>query len=210
MIISHKHKFIFIAIPKTATHAIRIAVRPWLDKQDEEQVHLFVNKELPYEEIAKYQHGHIKCKEIKPLLSEEVWNTYFKFAIVRNPYDRFVSYCAFKYRENPDFAKNPQPYLYQALLNKKNHKQILFIPQTEFLYDDSNISLINYAGRYENLQASYDSVCESVNLPKSLLETVNSSEHKPYKEYYNDELKEMVYNFYEKDFLHFGYPKDLL
>jgi hypothetical protein len=210
MIISHKYKFIFTAIPKTATHAIRFAVRPFLDDQDQEQVGLFVKKEFPYEELAKIQHGHIKCLEIKPFLGVEVWNSYFKFAIVRNPYDRFVSYCAFMNKNNPDFTKNPQPYMYQALLNKKTHKHILFIPQSDFICDANDQLMINYTGRYETLQSSYDTVCDSINLTKSSLETINSSTHMPYKEYYNDELKEMVYNFYKKDFIHFGYSKDLL
>jgi hypothetical protein len=210
MIISHKHKFIFAAIPKTATHAIRFAVRPFLDDEDQEQVGLFIKKELPYREIAKLPHGHIKCKEIKPLLGEEIWSDYFKFAVVRNPYDRFVSYCAFMNKDNPDFVRNPQPYMYQALLNKKIHRHILFIPQTEFIYDSDSVLMINHVARYETLQTSYDKICEEIGLGKSLLETINTSEHRPFREYYNKELKGMVYNFYKNDFLNFGYVQDLL
>ncbi|MEY3451273.1 MAG: hypothetical protein RL711_1099 [Bacteroidota bacterium] len=209
MIISNKHQFIFIAIPKTATHAIRFAVRPQLGEDDMEQVLLFMNKKMPFKELSAIQHGHIKCKEIQPLLSEEVWHTYFKFAIVRNPYERFVSFCAFTNKDNPNFSKTPQSYMYQALLNKKTHKQILFIPQSEFLFSNEGKLMVDYVGRQESLQESFDDICLQTGLKSEKLQQVNASVHKHYSEYYNDELKRMVYNFYKDDFMNFGYSEDL-
>ena len=44
MIISPLHKFIFAAIPKTGTHAVRQALREHMGPQDMEQVGLFVNR----------------------------------------------------------------------------------------------------------------------------------------------------------------------
>ncbi len=205
MIISHKYKFIFIAIPKTGTHAIRFAVRPYMSESDMEQVGLFIEKKLPFDEIARIKHGHIKAKEIKPFLSEEIWNTYFKFAIVRNPLDRFVSYCAFMNRSNPDFLLNPSPYLYNAILNKNNHKHILFIPQSEFVNDNNNKLMVDYIGRQESLQASFDHVCAVTGMPTRQLEVINNSEHKPYNEYLDNELTEKIKTFYKDDFGNFKY-----
>jgi hypothetical protein len=53
MIISHKHKFIFFAIPRTGTHAIRFALRPFLGEEDWEQVGLFKNSLIPISVILK-------------------------------------------------------------------------------------------------------------------------------------------------------------
>ena len=47
MIISHQHRFIFVAVPKTGTHSVRQALREHLDHEDIEQVGLFVNKAVP-------------------------------------------------------------------------------------------------------------------------------------------------------------------
>ena len=53
------------------------------------------------------QHGHISLQQVRPFLGEEAFASYFKFAFVRNPFDRFVSYCAFMTRESDIFARNP-------------------------------------------------------------------------------------------------------
>ena len=52
MIISFKHKFVFVAVPKTGTHAVRQALRAHLALEDIEQVGLFVQKKLPIPDLA--------------------------------------------------------------------------------------------------------------------------------------------------------------
>jgi hypothetical protein len=209
MIISHTHKLIFVAIPKTATHAIRFALRPHLAEDDLEQVGLFVKKQMPFEEVAKLGHGHIKCADMQPVVGDELWKSYFKFAIVRNPFDRFISYCAFVNVNNPKFEENPTPYLYNALLNKQTHKHILFIPQSEFVCDKDDNIMIDFVGKYEELQKSYDTVCSETGLEFTNLDVINSSKHRSYKEYYNEELVEMVKKHYYKDFVNFNYSFQL-
>ena len=95
MIISHRHKFIFFAVPKTATHTIREALRHHKDEDDWEQQVLYGEQALPIPEIARLKHGHISAEQIRPHLDDAIWNEYFKFAFVRNPFDRFVSTCFF-------------------------------------------------------------------------------------------------------------------
>jgi hypothetical protein len=205
MLISHKHKFIFIAIPKTATHAIRFALRPQMGENDLEQVSLFQNKKLPYEGISNLDHGHIKCTEIMPILGDTIWNTYFKFAIVRNPFDRFISYVAFIHRNNPQFKINPSPFLYNAIINKQTHKHILFKPQTDFIYNEKGKLMIDYVGRYENLQESYNYIANRLGIPSHTLEVVNTSIRNSYIDYFDEELKKFVLNFYRSDLENFNY-----
>ena len=105
MIISHRHRFIFFAIPKTGTHSIRRALRPHLADTDLEQVGLFENRQFPYPELARLKHGHINVEQIRPALGEACFTEYFKFAFVRNPFDRYVSYCAFISRDIIDLLR---------------------------------------------------------------------------------------------------------
>jgi len=61
---------------------------------DLEQVRLFVEKQFSWPKMAKLEHGHITLARVRPFLREEDFNSFLKFAFVRNPFDRFVSYCA--------------------------------------------------------------------------------------------------------------------
>lgn len=210
MIISHKLQCIFVAIPKTATHAIRFSLRKHLDEQtDWEQVGLFVNKSLPIDEIAKVEHGHIKCQEILPFLEPDVWNSYFKFAIVRNPYDRFVSFCAYMQREDLSFEKQALSRMKEMIQNKAMHQRILFRPQYEFITDSAMELMVNFVGRYEQLQTAYQHICTQLHIPSAKLPKVNRSVHKPYTDYYDEELRQRVFEFYRKDFELLGYSEQL-
>ena len=71
MIISLKHRFIFVAIPKTGTHSIRQALRVHLGDEDMEQVGLFVQKKLPIPELAQFKHGHLTLQQLRAAFPPE-------------------------------------------------------------------------------------------------------------------------------------------
>ena len=52
MIVSHAHRYVFVPIPKTGTHAVRQALREHMGPDDIEQVGLFVNRKFPWPELA--------------------------------------------------------------------------------------------------------------------------------------------------------------
>src|SRR3954447_18105256 len=81
MILSHTHKFIFICSSKVGTTSMEEVLRP-------------------LQEGADYDFGspgarivpkHIPPAILRGALPEKVWNAYFKFVFVRNPWDWFIS-----------------------------------------------------------------------------------------------------------------------
>jgi hypothetical protein len=60
-------------------------------------------------------------------------------------------------------------------------------------------------GRYEALQDSMDEICKRLQIEPVLLKKRNVSEHKQYREYYDDELKSAVESFYKEDLKRFSY-----
>lgn len=205
MIISHQHRFVFAAIPKTGTHSVRQALREHMSAEDLEQVGLFVNKRFPFEELAKIRHGHISLQQIRPYLGEEAFSSYFKFAFVRNPFDRFVSYCAFMMRENGAFERAPQDVMRRMLFELRPMHHVLFQPQHCFVTDEQGALLSDYVGRVENMQASYDEVCGRIGIPSTTLGQVNSSRRGSYREYYDQVLIDGVAELYARDLELFGY-----
>ncbi len=205
MIISHAHKFIFFAVPKTGTHAVRQILRTHLSKDDWEQQMLTGNQKLPIPEIAEIGHGHITVREIRPYLSQEIWNEYHKFAFIRNPFDRFISVCAFLNRENPAFAKSPLAWMKEALSRPRFRERVLVREQFEQLCNEEREIGVDSVCRYENLQESLDAVLGKLSLPSSPLSVLNSSEHRVYSEYYDEELKGLVQALYSTDIDEFNY-----
>lgn len=205
MIISHQHRYIFAAIPKTGTHSVRRALREHLSPEDLEQVGLFVNKRFPYAELARISHGHLSLEQIRPFVGEEVFSGYFKFAFVRNPFDRFVSYCAFMTRENGAFERSPREVMRHLLFTVRPMHHVLFKPQHEFITSKDGIVLADHVGRVEEMQVSYDAICERIGIPSQALEQVNSSRRGGYRDYYDQALVDGVRDLYRRDLELFGY-----
>lgn len=210
MIISHKHRFIFFAVPKTATHAIRTALRSCLDPNDWEQQILFGRQSLPIPAIARLQHGHVSARQLQPHVSTDIWESYFKFGFVRNPFDRFVSICFFLMRNDPDFAASPVSSMKRLISKDSFQRRILVRPQSELLVDESGQTVMDVVGRYENLQQSFDTICDAIDIPRTDLTTRNPSQHKSFVEYFDDELTETIGRFYAQDFKDYCYDRELI
>jgi hypothetical protein len=204
MIISALHRFIFAAIPKTGTHAVRRALREHMGPEDQEQVGLFVKRELPIPELARIGHGHLTLEQVRPYFEPDEWASHFKFAFVRNPFDRFISYCAFMTRMQGQFEQRPQQVMRHFIANPPP-QHVLFYPQHTFVTDQSGALLSDYIGRVETMQESYDQICARIGIPTATLERVNPSKRLDYRQYYDQELIDGVARLYSRDIELFGY-----
>lgn len=205
MIISTKHNFIFAAVPKTGTHSVRRALREHMGPDDLEQVRLFEEKKFPWPELANLEHGHITLAQVRPFVGEESFRSAFKFAFVRNPFDRFVSYCAFMTREIGAFDRDPRGVMRHMLFRAPPMQHILFQPQFWFVADQNGELLSDAIGRVEEMQESYDAICERIGIASKELEKANSSRHGDYRQYYDQQLTDGVARLYGKDLSLFGY-----
>ena len=206
MIVSHRHRFIFAAVPKTGTHSVRQALREQMGDDDVEQVGLFVNKRFPWQDLAAIQHGHLSLRQVRPYLGEEAFGAYFKFAFVRNPFDRFVSYCAFMMRESDVFQQRPRDVMRHFLFAEPPAHHILFQPQSSLLLgDDGQTLLTDGIGRVEDMQAGYDAACAAIGIASRPLDRVNGSRRGDYRSYYDKALIDGVAARYAQDLALFGY-----
>ncbi len=192
-------------MPKTGTHAVRELLRSHKGPEDWEQQILFGEQFLPIPAIAKIQHGHISAQQIRPHLDKAMWQDYFKFAIVRNPFDRFISICFFLNRKNPLFLETPLQWMKSAIQVQRFRQRVLVKPQYLQLTDEQGNIAMDYVGRYETLQDSVDEICQRLQIKSSQLQKRNTSEHQQYPEYYDEELKSAVETFYQEDLKRFNY-----
>lgn len=205
MIISERHEFIFVAVPKTGTHSVRRALRPHLGERDLEQVRLFEEKTFPVPALARLRHGHISLEQVRPFIKPETFDSYFKFAFVRNPFDRFVSYCSFMTREQKAFERDPKDVMRHFIATAPSNRHILFRPQHKFVSGPDGSLVADYVGRVEQMQDSFDDVCDRIGIPRVTLEQANTSSRESYRDYYDQQLIDGVAKLYAKDLELFGY-----
>jgi len=203
MIVSTLHQFIFVAIPKTGTHAVRRALREHLGPNDHEQVGLFGRKQFPIPQLAQLKHGHLSLTQVRPYFRPQEFSSFFKFAFVRNPFDRFVSYCAFIARKSGDFDRDPVAVM-RGVIEAPPWSYVLFQPQHAFISEGEKM-LADYVGRVEEMQQSYDHIAERIGIETAPLERVNSSARLDYRQYYDQSLRDQVARLYARDLEMFGY-----
>lgn len=205
MIVSHRHRFIFFAVPRTGTHAIRTALRGCLGPDDWQQQSLTEQARLPVPALARIGHGHVTLRQARACLPDAICRDYFKFACVRNPYERFVSACAMLNRRNPVYAGNETSFMKRALGVRRFRERALVRPQADMLVDERGALGMDFVGRYETLQQSFDEACGRLGITAPPLVQGNATEHRAWTDYYDDELLRVVTEFYRRDFDALGY-----
>lgn len=205
MIVSYQHRFIFAAVPKTGTHSVRHALRAHLGQDDMEQARLFVQKEFPIPELAALKHGHLSFEQVRPFLDDQSFTDFFKFAFVRNPFDRFISYCSFATSQQGAFDRDPQGVMRHMLFKQTPHNHLIFWPQHRFLIGANGELQTDFVGRVETMQESYDMIAAKLGIASTKLDRANQSRRGDYHEYYDQEMIDAVARIYARDLELFGY-----
>ena len=207
--VSHRHRFVFLAVPRTASHAIRAALGPLLGGEDWQQELLRLGLRSPLPGIARIGHGHVTAREACAELPGEVWRSYFKFAIVRNPFDRFVSVCAMLNKRNLSYRGRERAFMKRALGVPRFRGRVLVRPQAEMLVGADGELALDRLGRYERLEASFAAICRRLGIEAQPLARHNATEGAAPNAIYDAELEAMVADFYRRDFDLLGYPDRL-
>ncbi len=200
MLISNKHNFIFIHIYKNAGTSITSALKPFAQGR----VRRAVNRTLkslklpaPFFDHQPY-HTHVKASELREDLGHEMYDSYFSFAIVRNPWDWQVSLYKYMLKDATHHQHELGKKLgsFDEYIRWRCDHEIRY--QKDFLYSDDNQLLVNFVGRYENLAADFQAICARIGVSASLPK-LNVSNTQPYRELYSDHTRELVKQAFRPD-----------
>ena len=139
----------------------------------------------------------------------------FKFAFVRNPFDRLAS--CFRHviqqgslqniQEDPRLHKNMsfEQFVDVVTSIEVTNMDIHFRPQHTFIPGP-----LDYIGKFEDLNDDYVKILQKIGIKtsESLLHK-NKTNPTNFKEYYNEMIIQKVITIYKKDFELFGYKKTL-
>ncbi len=197
--ILHDYQCIFVHIPKTAGNSVS-----------------HVLNQLPRESdnLSPKISKHAKAFEIKYLLGEELWEQYFSFAFVRNPWSLMVSCYHWwlqkakdiKYHSGKakqvaamkDFNEFMQSKFGRKMINERYGNMFDWI-------SENNKIIVDYVGKLETIEKDWEHICEQLKIKQMPLPHINKSKHRDYRKYYNDESIQIVAERFKKTIDLFDY-----
>jgi len=181
----HLQNFVFIHINKTAGSSVEKALN------------------LRFE--------HKTAVEKRAELGEDLWKRKYVFAFIRNPWDKVVSHYHYRVRTNQTglgdqhlsfgewvcraYGKN-EPRYYD---NPK-----MFMPQSGWLTNERGEMIVDFIGRFERLEEDFATICQNIGR-QAQLPHVKSSKRSGYQQYYTEETRDIVAEWFAEDIRRFGY-----
>lgn len=232
MLISYRHKFIFIHVYKVAGTSVSVALNDYclnnpipctgINKLIEPFVtgrrlsNRFSNivqralsgnltgKEIHLPFIPTFL-GHYTSSEIKKRVPEKIWNNFFKFGFVRNPWDWQVSLYHYMLSHKTHFQHNLVKKMgnFETYIEWRGSEDKHL--QKEFFYDQKCKLLVDYIGKFENLEQDFRSICNIIGIPDIELPHIGKSKHDNYRKYYNDYTRDLIAKHFEEDIKLFSY-----
>lgn len=148
------------------------------------------------------------------ILKQDIDNfsNFFKFAFVRNPWDRMYSMYKFTLRRNwmpkettyAEFLSRDDLHVTEACKYQNPIVPITKKPQLDFIADSNGNLLVDYIGKYENIQNDFKYICSRLGVNISLPH-INVSPGMVYKDVYNSNTKQFIAKYFEKDIDTFNY-----
>ena len=200
-----ENKVLFVHVPKTAGTSVQNAI--------------FVDDPLLSERKTLWT-THTTLEEYSLKHKKLSLGKFFKFTVVRNPWDRLVS-DYFHYKEQPvirrgkaimgrDIAiqkympKSFEDFVMNNCYPVSKFRPLRLRPQLAYLTLNGVVDM-NFIARFENLEQDFKYIVEMLEKHGAKLPKVRASRHKHYTEYYNEETKALVAEKYKEDISYFGY-----
>ena len=201
--ISSEKKFLFIHVPKTGGNSLQNILRNYSEDkimiygEHQDGIERFEVRNDKYD-VTK----HSSLQHYKDILEPNFYEKLFKFATIRNPYDRMISWYFSPHRGvtewvREDFIKLveevPTVREYIGLSTSLSQQKAFNFLGFSFTFNKPKLDQdINFLIRFEFLEKDFRKVCQMIDIPYEPLPIRNKSERKPYITYFDRELKEIV------------------
>jgi len=214
MLISHRHRFAFIHVPKTGGTSVARALWRHADHADG----YWANRCLAVVGIHVNHFAPLRSRKFRPHTSADIlrrnlprgtFESLFTFAFVRNPWDLLVSYYHFLrdaagHDEHTSHRRRRAARLpdFEAYVRYEIGRDK--ISQTRMVADRSGRVIVDFLGRYESLAPDFAHACRRIGIDASL-GRANMSARGDYRDYYTPRLAALVRDHYAEDIERFGY-----
>ena len=192
--ISFKHKFIFVHAGRTGGSSFERIAGAQLTTDNRTQGLGNTDFDEKHKDFQYYKWYY-----------PDEFTSFFKFTIVRNPFDRLVS--AWKWQTI--VVKNLKLATLKAFIEARPEASKY---SEKFKLDDisvfDSIKQFDYIGRFEDLINTYNHLCEKLNIPIGTISHTNRTCFGEYQKYYDEETIQLVRQKFSVDLELFGYDFD--
>ncbi len=197
--LSISKNFLFIHIPKTGGNSVQSIL---IDYSEDELTTKIKRKKQRLSQGAGQRFGvynalydidkkHFPLLGYKSKLEENLYSQLFKFTIVRNPWDRMISFYFSPHMQRECWVKGD----FIKMLDKvKPVNYFIRSEEVGGIYDEMDMVL-----RFENLHQDFSELCDALSLPRISLPHINRSSREHYSAYYDDETREMVFEKFQEE-----------
>jgi len=201
-------KFLFVHIDKSAGSSIQRGLESHAFVRTDNRLRRRLAWLGPLNRLGLYRvmefPEHATASVAKSCLPPALYARLFKFAFVRNPWDRLVSRYAQLLRnpaETPRYQakaeKGFEEFLRWEIRRDKSH-------QHPYVCDGNGRLIVDFIGYFERLEEDFKKVCDRLQLAASLPKA-NTSRHDDYQSYYTPATRQLVADHCRRDIELFGY-----
>ncbi|MCO6442399.1 MAG: sulfotransferase family 2 domain-containing protein [Nitrococcus mobilis] len=216
MLISYKHRFLFVHIAKTGGTSIRAALRPyrwgWPYSMPLALCSLMSQMTRPRHILGIKFPRHAKAIAAQEMLPGAFYESLFKFTVVRNPWDLQVSSYHHLCCEHPqvlDGVSSFEAFLERKLDPQRGREDLLDVSQelqSDYVVDLRGNLIVDYIARYERLKADFTEICHRIGIARPPLPHLRQARaRKAYRDYYSAKARALVARHYAADLDRFGY-----
>jgi hypothetical protein len=237
MIISNSRSYIFVHIHKTAGTSLASTLDQTLSWNDLILGATNYGEKIQWPYYKRFHlHKHSQAQDIKRIVGNEIWNDYFTFTFVRNPYARALS--LYTSIETIIESKGYRRYLRflplqrllksglwtwpsaKAYLNSKNFSQFIrnshFMeelgsePQVNWIKDKNGKIIVDFIGKVENIHNDLKQITDRIGVNTKTIKLANVSKKKKNLNNYfsSDDDYNYLHEIYKDDFEEFCYDPD--
>jgi hypothetical protein len=218
VVLSHRFRFLYVHIAKTGGTSVRASLRK-LQMRDPMYLLQAICSRLDHlsgHRIAAKLPRHSKIIAALEMLPRDYFDSLFKFAFVRNPWDLQVSSYHHLKRERPQLLAGQEDFesFLRWKLNLERpwqyHLDTSITLQTDYLVDLQGRKLVDFIGRYESLSDDWDTICKRIGVGRRELphKRKATDRTRDYRSYYTDETAELVARHFARDVEMLGYRFD--
>lgn len=212
MIISHGRRYIFVHIPKTGGTALSLALEARAMKDD-----ILIGDTPKAQRRRRRLQGvrasgrlwkHARLSDIYGLVSQQEIEGFFTFTLVRNPWDRLVSYYHWLRAQRFDHpaVRLAQRQEFPAFLDHpQTRASIAAAPYGSYMQDRGGVERCDAFLRLEHLAEDMGPLAAHLGFVPEMGRANESQRQADYRAYYTDSLAALVARICAPDIDRFGY-----